>query len=42
MITSHIEMLELPNFGYMTASTRQFDSRNNCYDVITYTEIMSS
>ena len=29
MITSLIEMLELPNFGHMTASTIKFESRDN-------------
>ena len=28
MITSLIEMLELPNFGHMTTSTMVFESRN--------------
>ena len=44
MITSLIEMLELPNFGHMTTSTIQFESRNKDdgdvmdknYDVITF------
>ena len=29
MITSLIEILELPNFGHMTASTIKFESRDN-------------
>ena len=44
MITSLIEMLELPLFGHMTTSTIFFESRDKCfgdvtggnYDVITF------
>ena len=45
MITSLIEMLELPNFGHMTTSTIYFESRDKIlagdvtdrsYDVITF------
>ena len=36
MITSHIEILELPNFGYMSASKIQFEWRDKKFvgDVI--------
>ena len=45
MITSHIEILELPNFGYMSASKIQFEWRDkkfvgdvieNFFDVIIF------
>ena len=45
MITFLIEMLQLPNFGHMTTSTIQFESRDENfvgdvmdrnYDVITF------
>ena len=45
MITSLIEVLELPNFGHMTTSTIKLESRNKFfvddvidrnYDVITF------
>ena len=39
MITSLIEMLELPLFGHMTTSTIFFESRDKTggsYDVITF------
>ena len=29
MVTSLIEILELPNFGYMVTSTIKFESREN-------------
>ena len=28
MVTSLVEMLELPNFGHVTTSTIEFDSRD--------------
>ena len=31
MITSLIEMLQLPNFGLMTTSTEQFESRDKVW-----------
>ena len=31
MITSFVEVLQLPNFGHMTISTIQFESRNNVW-----------
>ena len=42
MITSFIEMLELPNFGHMTSSTVRFDSRNKIYLATAWTGIMTS
>ena len=34
MITSLIEMLELPNFGHITKSTMKLESRDNFFDDI--------
>ena len=31
MITSLTEMLDLPNFGHMTTSTKSFESRNKFF-----------
>ena len=42
MITSLIEMLELPNFGHMTTSTILFQSRDKILLVKLWTEIMTS
>ena len=42
MITSLIEMLDLPNFGHMTTFTKQFDSRDKVLSVTSWTEIMTS
>ena len=42
MITSPIEMLELPNFGHMTTSTILFESRDKILLVKLWTEIMTS
>ena len=42
MITSLIEMLELPNFGHMTTSTILFESRDKILLVKLWTEIMTS
>ena len=42
MITSLIEMLDLSNFGHMTTSTKQFDSRDKVLSVTSWTEIMTS
>ena len=42
MITSLIEMLELPNFGHITISTTQFDSRDNILLVTSLTIVMMS
>ena len=39
MITSLKEMPDLPNFGHMTTSTIQFESRDK---IILMTEIMTS
>ena len=41
MITSLIEMLELPNFGHMTTSTMSFESRNKVLLVTSLTKIMT-
>ena len=40
MITSFIEMLE-SNFGHMTTSTIQFESRDKILLVTSWTEIMT-
>ena len=40
MITSLIEMLDLPNFGHMTRSTIYFESRNKIFLVMSQTEVM--
>ena len=42
MITSLIEILELPNFGHMTISTTQFESRDKILFVTSWSEIMTS
>ena len=39
---SLIEILELPNFGLMTTSTIQFNSRNKILLVTSWKEIMKS
>ena len=42
MITSVIEMLELPNFGHMTIPTICFDSSDKILLTTPWTEIMMS
>ena len=42
MITSLMEMLELPNFGHMTTSAMQFESREKILLQTSLTEIMTS
>ena len=42
MITSLIEMLELPNFGHMIVSTISFDSRDKVFLMMSRTGIMMS
>ena len=42
MITSLIEMQELPNFGHMTKFTISFDSRDKMLLVTSWAEIMTS
>ena len=42
MITSLIDMLELPNFGHMTTSTMKFDLHDNFLLVTSWAEIMTS
>ena len=42
MITSHIEMLQLPTFGHMNRSTIQFESRDKILLVTSSIEIMTS
>ena len=42
MITSLVEMLELRNFGRMTTSTIQFESRDKILWVTSLTEVMGS
>ena len=42
MITSLIEMLELPNFGHMKTSIIQFESGDKILLVTSWTDIMTS
>ena len=42
MITSLIEMPELLNFGHMTTSTIQFESRDQNFLVALWTGVMTS
>ena len=42
MITSLIQMLQLPNFGHMTTSTIQFESREKILLATSLTEIETS
>ena len=42
MITSIIEILELPNFGHMTKSTIQFKPRDKILLTMSQIEIMTS
>ena len=42
MITSLIEMVKLPNFGPMTASTIQFESSDKILLMTSWTETMMS
>ena len=42
MITPLIERLELPDFGHITISTIQFESRSKILLVTSWTEIMTS
>ena len=42
MITSLLEMLELPNFGHMTPSTIPFEPHDKILLVTSWTEIMTS
>ena len=42
MITSLIEMLELPNFGHMATSIIQIESHNKILPATSWTEIMTS
>ena len=42
MITSLVEMLELPNFGRMIISTLQFESCDKILLVTSWVEIMTS
>ena len=42
MLTSLIEMLELPNFGHMIPLIIQFESRNEILLVMLCAEIMMS
>ena len=42
MITSVIEMVELPNFDHMNTSTISFESRDKILLVTSWTEIMTS
>ena len=41
MITYLIEMLELPQFGHMTTSTIQFDSRDKILLMTSWTQNMT-
>ena len=41
MITSLVEMLELPNVGHMTISTTQFESRDKVLLVTSWAETMT-
>ena len=42
MITTLLEMLELPNFGHMTTSTIQFKSHAKILMTVSWAEIMMS
>ena len=42
MITSVMEILDLPNFGHMIKSTVDYDSRNKNLLTTSWTEIMTS
>ena len=42
MVTSLMEMLELPNFGRMTTSTIYFESRDKFMLATSQTEFMTS
>ena len=42
MITSLLEMLELPNFGHMTPSTIPFEPHDKILLVTSWTELMTS
>ena len=42
MITSLIEILELPNFGHMTTSTIYFGSRDKILQMKSWAEILMS
>ena len=42
MITSLIEMLELPNFGHMTTSIIYYESLDKILLMMSWTEIMKS
>ena len=42
MITSLIEILELPNFDRMTTSTIQFESKDSNLVVMSWAKIMAS
>ena len=42
MITSHIEMVELPNFGHMTTSTIQSELRDKILLMTSWVETMMS
>ena len=41
-ISSLIEMPELPNFGHITVSTKQFESSDKILLVTSFTETMTS
>ena len=42
MITSFIEMLELPNFGHLNATTILFESRDKILLMTSLAEVMTS
>ena len=42
MITSFLEMLQLPNFGQITISTIQFESRDKILLLTSWAQIMTS
>ena len=42
MITSLIEVLELPNFGHITKSTKKYESRDKILLMTSLTEIITS
>ena len=42
MIITLTQMLELPNFGYVTTSITQFESRDKILLVTSWTEIMTA
>ena len=42
MVTSFIEMLELPNFGHMNTSTIKFESRDKIFLLMSSAGVLTS